>query len=512
MPVATVVSKRVNQLVALAMVIYLSYAMYAQAGYAQRGVTFRSSLIRIRLTTHGGPANVSEFGLLKDGCELPLDGTFTTGVGVARVQLERETEANGYFFVVEGGAAAADRPLAWAVEAARGDGWDLVGASAWRFNADCSADLFPQLPTTPTQGFLAERTETTGEGGLEVKVDMRPPMRLWLPFEATYGTAVLCLVGCVLAGLLRREKMARTVLVLMLAVFSTIDVLRPAWLLFSKADEREAASTALWLPADLVLLVGLAFFEHQLVRALLLYSFVGLASEVSREFLYEFGGGRIAFRILRGPYVVTLAVVIVVLAFRARAMSHARRLVARDKARYDAMWAAVSTDPVNGVWLVELQAEVARIQAMLPTGLPRQFNRQQQSSATTSHSASRVQWLTTSLPNRKLRATVSSLSAAFISDRVAGVPGTLDRRRGLDSLDQLYVQATCLHPVLLERVQAWAAASGGLFPLVTPGQGGPLAFVRWADVRDGEGVGIRWGCVKRVQRAVEKVVRSYSQV
>jgi hypothetical protein len=194
-------------------------------------------------------------------------------------------------------------------------------------------------------------------------------------------------------------------------------------------------------------------------------------------------------------------------------MSHARRLVARDKARYDAMWAAVSADPVNRVWLVALQAEVARIQAMLPAGPPRQFNRrQQQRSAPVSHSTSQVQWLTTSMPNRKLRTTVSSFSAAFVLNRTS--IGRVRRQEGLDSLDQLYVQATCLHPVLLERVQAWAAASGGLFSAAASlaGRGGPLAFVRWADVQDGEGVEIKWCCVKGVQRAVERVVRSYRQV
>ncbi len=73
-------------------------------------------------------------------------------------------------------------------------------------------------------------------------------------------------------------------------------------------------------------------------------------------------------------------------------------------------------------------------------------------------------------------------------------------------------QAHRVNPILLAKVQEWALASGGCFPVIPPDC--PSArpeFMRYADVRWGELVHcIKWGCVKTAQRAQEKVQRSYA--
>ena len=44
---------------------------------------------------------------------------------------------------------------------------------------------------------------------------------------------------------------------------------------------------------------------------------------------------------------------------------------------------------------------------------------------------------------------------------IAAVAGDEADGRPVRSLDQLYVQALCLHPILLRKTRAWAAASAG---------------------------------------------------
>jgi hypothetical protein len=67
-------------------------------------------------------------------------------------------------------------------------------------------------------------------------------------------------------------------------------------------------------------------------------------------------------------------------------------------------------------------------------------------------------------------------------------------------------QAACLHPVLRDKVRAWALASGGMFPAAE----GPARLVRLADVdwQPGEvAPAVKFAKLKSVSRAIEKVLR-----
>ena len=81
------------------------------------------------------------------------------------------------------------------------------------------------------------------------------------------------------------------------------------------------------------------------------------------------------------------------------------------------------------------------------------------------------------------------------------VPGTVDPMRGVVSLDQLFAQAACLHPVLCEKIRSWALASNGLFPnmerqfvpqsvMSSSGESSPV---------------VKFAKIKSVSRAIEKV-------
>ena len=76
----------------------------------------------------------------------------------------------------------------------------------------------------------------------------------------------------------------------------------------------------------------------------------------------------------------------------------------------------------------------------------------------------------------------------------------------MTSLDQLFVQAFCLQPILISRIKAWALASGGYLCCSQPG--GALEYVRFGAR---EGVDFRWGKLKSVNRAIEKAIRCHGQ-
>ena len=126
-----------------------------------------------------------------------------------------------------------------------------------------------------------------------------------------------------------------------------------------------------------------------------------------------------------------------------------------------------------------------------------------------------------------------------------GVEGLMDPLLPVDNLDQLYCQAVALNPILISKVQMWAAKSRGYFCTAASGvmdgniacnneKEGPDAnsdgvtisqrdclppgssgFVLWADMLEqGLHIGgqVSWAKVKSVKRSIEKSTRSYGKV
>ena len=104
------------------------------------------------------------------------------------------------------------------------------------------------------------------------------------------------------------------------------------------------------------------------------------------------------------------------------------------------------------------------------------------------------------------------------------------------SLDQLFFQAKCLHPILQCKIQRLAEASGGggcsrpfsggmdrgslspamaaaEGPVETPMGSSGLVFRKARGPRgERHTEGILWGSIKSVNRAIEKAIRVYKQV
>ena len=73
------------------------------------------------------------------------------------------------------------------------------------------------------------------------------------------------------------------------------------------------------------------------------------------------------------------------------------------------------------------------------------------------------------------------------------------------------MQAWCLNPLLLRKVQTWALKSNGCFPSVQA-DSSCTTFVRYEDAIRYSEVPTKWANIKSAQRAIEKLVRVYEQV
>jgi transposase len=209
--------------------------------------------------------------------------------------------------------------------------------------------------------------------------------------------------------------------------------------------------------------------------------------------------------------------------WRWRAVYRARRLLLTDRVRYDAIWASVLQDAESkrncsedGGWLLELSAVTDAL--LLPRDVvPRQ--------RTCSQAKSKLGFVGKGL------VILRTISGSSIPVSSVSYPHdhafNMDHAEPVKSLDQLYSQAVCMHPILVSKVRVWAAASGGCFKaadgssrFVGVGEHSQPAgvFERvqsasvWPRREQLEQDAVDFAKVKSVARSVEKLVRSYRRV
>jgi len=97
------------------------------------------------------------------------------------------------------------------------------------------------------------------------------------------------------------------------------------------------------------------------------------------------------------------------------------------------------------------------------------------------------------------------LASSILSNKV--LDESTARTLPVESLDQLYVQAAGLHPLLLLKVQEWALASEGRFRM----EGTAETFMLWHEVKDDVELSkkVKFPALKHTNRATEKVARMY---
>jgi hypothetical protein len=201
----------------------------------------------------------------------------------------------------------------------------------------------------------------------------------------------------------------------------------------------------------------------------------------------------------KAPVLLNLAVLF-------QALRRACQLVLADQARYDKAWKAILADPV----------EKDSVTALCQYALEKQAR-------------CKVQLLQLN------RCNVAGVSSGLMN---CGLDGVLDPNAPVQSMDQLFCQAIVLSPILISKVQCWAAFSGGYFCSAVTDAGTGTTNIAGADVNEnamvGEEVGhctagfvqwldvmrmdlqkggqVRWAQTKSVQRSIEKSTRSYGKV
>jgi hypothetical protein len=288
-------------------------------------------------------------------------------------------------------------------------------------------------------------------------------------------------------------------------------------------DWRNEAQSWLVLLPQTALLLGVLLFEASIVRVFALYAAsVAATSGVIVGLVY--GGSAasaVAAAVGPSPAMACVLLDIIILAFRTRARQHARRLVQVDQGRYRHAWTLVHQASGASRWIRDLADLVAELSARCPSAAPRQLVNLP-SPGPLARRPSKGDNTRVTSPGRADRTPGAETSRTRIvrTVSIADVAGDVDDGRRVGSLDQLYVQALCLHPILLRKTRAWAAASAGSFAArgsapgdqvglaTTGGGGGGEEFGREAEAL----VQVRFAGIKSVSRAVEKAVRSYAQV
>eukprot|EP00285_Hemiselmis_virescens_P004899 CAMPEP_0173413846 /NCGR_PEP_ID=MMETSP1356-20130122/83005_1 /TAXON_ID=77927 ORGANISM="Hemiselmis virescens, Strain PCC157" /NCGR_SAMPLE_ID=MMETSP1356 /ASSEMBLY_ACC=CAM_ASM_000847 /LENGTH=234 /DNA_ID=CAMNT_0014375939 /DNA_START=67 /DNA_END=771 /DNA_ORIENTATION=+ len=97
------------------------------------------------------------------------------------------------------------------------------------------------------------------------------------------------------------------------------------------------------------------------------------------------------------------------------------------------------------------------------------------------------------------------------------LPGLRDPKSLVTSLNQLYAQAAIANLLVIERVKVWAEQSSGMVKLTSKMSGGGEAenrrvkFVKWSNAKNDPALmkRVHWTPLKRQNRAIEKLLRSY---
>ena len=401
---------------------------------------------------------------------------------------------------------SAQAPVRWVVEASADNGstWLSVGASVWRLNSDGSSSLYPQLPySVPLPAPAATARSLllieAGIAGTEVRVDGRPPLS-WVLIGCTDNVYYsLGFFSFSAAGLLGHAHWIRLLWLALLGVDALFNLAAIAAIAFAEPWMwRETAEMGLYVLSLAVLAGGSAFYEQSFIAFLLLYCLLDMGSyAIPGVLLYKRSWAAVLLEQLMTLTAVGLIFCIAAFVFRRRAITRAHSLVLADRRRYDTAWGALRSDPAAEVALMSVRDEAARF--LSRTGVIH---------------ASRCcrQFVRRGPPRRyKLSESLRNLGLELLPSlpRFASSPPSHSQSEPVRSLDQLYVQAWCLNPILRRKVQQWALESGGCF--VTRRLDGTLAFVPFAEAQCDEG-GIRWSNVKSSSRAIEKLVRVYNQV
>ena len=505
----------------------------------QPRVRFRTLSGFASAASNAAAVNITSFGLLEGACRAASawtsaeGGAFPTADG--SLVVAGGPRADGYYFVLPPEGLSEQDPVRWVVETSGNNGtsWDPVGPCLWMTTL---ASIDGGRSWMPLDG-AAQRLAGCADGtlglasvgvaaplfphGAEVRVSLRAESAaLWI--ACGFLMAPLGWGAAGAAALCGRPRLVRPLMVVSLAIWAV-------WSLSWECTDGSQGSgwqrgLYLWVTCATLPSLWSAAAFHALERHLVLLFFMDgliLAASLVVLCLAVFGPGTLValrsdesawFIITVGAYLFLGSVVFYFL--RRRALRRARLLIEGDRARYDAAWALVLQAQQDDCNL--LAAKMSNLEDSLPRSAPRQTGRQivglgsnlEATVALTSSGclAQALELATGLIPGARKKQSCQG------SGRIhpATQTDTCDVARSpLRSLDQLYVQATCLRPILMHKVGGWIAGGGNHGRVSVGTQISSALFVCLGAA--GDAAVSRPCCLKSPMRAVEKLVRSYGQ-
>ncbi len=346
------------QAAVLALAAILLYLGVPALAAAWQIGTFRAGAARLRaLETCGAgistvSINLSAFGLLHDGCPINAISAATANNNSEwTVHFPATVYANGYFFDAAADLAAA--PCRWVVEAdADGSGqqWDPVSASVWRTARGSGGQmlqLYPGLRTASPPG--------PGSRLAVSHCDAVLPAALFALVDLELAVCMLCMV---VAAFLDQEDSVRGIVLSFIAGAGILTIAEAvAW--SSVGNNRAAAEAVMRIAALSSLELALGFWEKRLVPALFAASTVYTVAITASNLLYGVAYGDALERAVGPEYcAVAFVLAITALCVRWAVIARAERLVLADAARYDALWAAISSGEDAETLLSEIRRQV----------------------------------------------------------------------------------------------------------------------------------------------------------
>ena len=447
---------------------------------------------------------VSDFGLIQDGCKMNISHASSRNfVGSAVIlNLSEQVRANGYFFQTTNSSADND-PVKWTVQAStdNGSSWQIVGASVWRYITDGDVLFYPQLAF-----------DTPFERGMNIIFDRRLPWQ-WCMVSIVRG--IVLFLGNVMTlcyAVSGREESSKTsciVMFSMLGLCFIVSALGCNW----KGLWREATEKWIYVPECFVIPIGLAFYESKIIAVLFVFGVLGaICSLLADCIVYGQDGKCFFINSSQNIYIFffTVGFVCLVSLFNRSILKKARTLVLEDKVVYDTLWTKIIQDPQAQSDLQVLQNLIQSVQYKeigFGFGLstdPRQYN----AHFFTGRDNILLQMKSSSFFLRLRRA-----ASVVGMSRSMEMHCSQEISSRIDSLDQLFAQANCLHPLLIHKTKEWALKCDGCV-MVTCRKLGRLhkQYSLYSDVQGDRNVDIKWCKVKSLQRSIEKIVRVYGQV
>jgi hypothetical protein len=438
------------------------------------------------------------FGMLGDGCPLRHPVLVDLDNSTSLPFDSPSAAWNGYYYSLPATGthnSSAFIPIAWLLEGSvdNGSTWNTVGSSVWRFDSSGTPNFYPNLKYHKANS-AADISYFGMLEGARIDIDMRLPLS-WIVGSLTerllFAVGFMCISLVTFLGRATWVKGLWISLVsldaVLLTICSSIIFTSEPWMW------REAVEALLYVGCQIFLAIGSALDESRFMLTLTVYSLVNLVSIAAAEvMLYEHPWLQAVQGVLPSLPFAGLIFGLSVFWSRRRTLKSAHRVIVADKQRYDDIWDLYQLDESAQAAIFSVRSIVAcMLQERQLQPVTRQLNKKDE----------RLEHSTVPLQEQGRAFSQQMEEGMFLR--------TLDLGNPVDSLDQLFVQAWCLNPILQSKCKTWALGSNGCFPCK---HYAGIKFMRYTDVVNVPGLPIKWTSVKSIHRAIEKLVRAYGQV